>query len=158
VQLTATDQHVTEHEVVAMGMINNPSEVSQLDVAAHNIDVVAGGCAFYGAAFSYSSVIASGASGGSDLRIDTGQVAESWFEASGHPGDWQTWNVFFAAPFNQLPVVLLTPYKPIDVPVRLSPAVLGMVQALTTRGFRIAARNSDIGRGLAGFFWAAIGN
>jgi hypothetical protein len=156
VQLTATDQNVAEHEVTAVGMVNNPFEVQQLDLAAHNVDLVAGGCAFYGAAFSYKNLIQAGAPG-SDLRIDTGQVDENWFEPSGQLGDWQTWNVGFATPFNQLPVVLLTPYKPIDIPVRLSPAVLGMVQALTTRGFRIAARNSDIGRGLAGFFWVAIG-
>lgn len=156
VQLTATDQNVTEHSVTAGGIINNPFEVQQLDLAAHNVDIVAGGCAFYGAAFSYKNTIASGAAG-SELQIDTGAVAEEWFEPSGQPGDWQTWNVVFTHPFSELPVVLLTPYKPIDIPVRLSPAVLGMVQGLTTQGFRIAARNSDIGRGLAGFFWIAIG-
>ena len=156
VQLTATNQSVTEHNVAAVGIINNPVEVQQLDLAAHNVDITAGGCAFYGAAFSYENSIASGAAG-SELQIDTGAVEEEWFEPSGHPGDWQTWDVVFASPFSELPVVLLTPYKPIDIPVRLSPAVLGMVQALTTGGFRIAARNSDIGRGLAGFFWIAIG-
>ena len=156
-QLTATDQNVTEHSVTAVGMVSNPFEVPQLDLAAHNVDIPAGGCAFSGAAFSYNNVIASG-SPGSDLLIDTGTVEEEWFEPSGHPGDWQTWNVVFATPFSELPIVLVTPYKPIDIPGRLNPAVLGMVQALTTRGFRIAARNSDIGRGLAGFFWIAIGN
>jgi hypothetical protein len=160
VQLTATNQNVTEHNVAAVGVVHNPLildplEKPELSLKAHNLDILAGGCAFDGAAFSYNSLVRAG-DAGSDLWIDTGVVEEKWFEPSGHPGDWQTWDVGFTAPFNELPIVLLTPYKPIDIPVRLSPAVLGMVQARTPRGCRIAARNSDIGRGLAGFFWIAI--
>jgi hypothetical protein len=36
-------------------------------------------------------------------------------------------------------------------------AVVGIVQAVTPHGFRLAARNSDCGAGKAGFTWVAIG-
>jgi hypothetical protein len=89
--------------------------------------------------------------------VETGNVPENWFERSGQQGDWRTWDIVFKNPFAGIPTVLLTANKAIDIPVRLSAAVLGMARAVTANGFRLAARNSDLAPGLAGFDWIAIG-
>jgi hypothetical protein len=143
--------------VAAVGLVSNPVETDELDLAAHNTDLVAGGCAFNWATFSYAQRFDPAATPTLEPSIETGEVAEAWFEASGRPGDWRTWDIVFATPFAAAPVVLLTAHKPADIPVRLNPAVLGVVQAVTPQSFRLAARNSDVGPGLAGFHWIAIG-
>jgi hypothetical protein len=156
VQLTAIDRNVDEHSVPALGFVDNPFEEAQLDLAAHNVDLVAGGCAFNWASFSYADRF-NPAGPTAAPSVETGEVGEAWFEAGGRPGDWRTSDVVFKSPFADVPVVLMTANKPADIPVRLSPAVLGVAQAVTRRGFRLAARNTDLAAGLARFHWIAIG-
>ncbi|SAK96247.1 hypothetical protein AWB81_05366 [Caballeronia arationis] len=157
VQLTATDQNVAGPSVPAVGIVDDPFEIDELDLSAHNTDLIAGSCAFNWATFSYSKLFDPTDGNTPDQRIDTGEVAEAWFESSGNAGDWRTWDVVFKSPFAVEPIVLLTANKRADIPVRLNPAVLGVAQAVTSHGFRLAARNSDLSPGLAGFHWIAIG-
>jgi hypothetical protein len=158
VQLTTTDQMVSEHSVAAVGIVYNPfEEPTTFDLAVHNTDISAGGCAFNWITFSYTKRLDPAAAQTPEPAIETGAVAETWFERSGQPGDWRTWDISFRSPFAAAPTILVTANKAEDIPVRLSVAVLGMVQAVTPWGFRLAARNADLGPGLAGFHWIAIG-
>jgi hypothetical protein len=61
-----------------------------------------------------------------------------------------TWEIGFKNQLAQPPVVLLTPNKPAGIAAESNPAVVGVVQAVTSHGFRLAARNSDIGSGHTG--------
>jgi hypothetical protein len=157
VQVTATDRGVGEHSVAAVGLVHNPFEEDQLDLAAHNVDLVEGGCAFNWATFSYAQLFDASAARTPAPSIETGEVGEAWFEPCGQPGDWRTSNVGFKSPFAEAPVVLMTANKPADIPVRLNPSVIGVAQAVTPHGFRLAARNSDLAPGLVRFHWIAIG-
>jgi hypothetical protein len=164
VQLTATDTGVDGHSVAAAGMVDNAEGQDsrpESRMTGHNTDSSGGGCAFNWATFSLSrspeprgtAIDATG-----EPRIDSGVVAEAWFEAGGHGGDWRIWDIGFAAVFGRPPIVLLTPTLAADIPARLSAAVVGVVQATSTTGFRLAARSGDTHPGLSGFNWIAIGD
>lgn len=156
VQLTATDRNVSGHSVPAVGIADRPFENNELDLAAHNIDIVAGECAFDCAAFSYSGLLDPNAGATPEPELETGEVDAKFFQPAGHPGDWNTWNIDFKSTFAQPPIVLLTANKPAAIPNESNPAVLGVAQAVTQHGFRLAARSSDCGSGYAGFYWIAI--
>lgn len=159
VQLTATDRGIDGHSVAAVGIVDNPEDQeSRKAMTAHNVDVAAGGCAFNWATFSLARVFEPGSRAVPEPNIETGEVAERWFDPGGQPGDWQTWDVAFLGRFAKPPVVLLTATQAADIPVRLTAAVVGVVQAVTTGGFRLAARSCDLRPGLAGFTWIAIGD
>ncbi len=158
VQLTSTDLGTTGHSVPAAGIVSHPFEDNSVDLTAHNTDIVAGACAFQFAAFSFSRKFDPATGTSAELSIETGYAPPASFQPSGKPGDWNTWNITFKSPFARLPVVLVTACKTTDIPEELNPAVLGVVQALTPNGFRLAARSSDIGSGHAGFYWIAIGD
>jgi hypothetical protein len=143
--------------VPAVGIVSNPFEDLSLNLIAHNTDLVAGACAFQFAAFSFSQKFDPAGGTNSELSVETGQAAPASFQSSGKLGDRNAWDITFKWPFTRLPVVLVTACKPRDISEELNPAVLGMVQALTPNGFRLAGRNSDIGSGHAGFYWIAIG-
>jgi hypothetical protein len=155
VQLTASDRNVSGHSVPAVGIVSRPFEDNDLDLAAHNTDIVAGDCAFNCVAFSFSELF-DPAAVTPEPAIETGEVAVAFFQPTGRPGDWNTWDIDFKNPFAQPPVVLLTPNKPAAIPAESNPAVLGVVQNVTRQSFRLAARNSDFGSGRTGFYWIAI--
>lgn len=158
VQLTATDTGVQGHSVAAAGIVYNaegPQDPGpETGMTDHNIDSSGGGCAFNWATFSRASNL----DPSREPWIDTGAVAEAWFEAGGHPGDWHTWDVGFTARFAKPPTVLLTATTAADIPERLDAAVVGVAQATSTTGFRLAARSCDTHPGLSGFNWIAIGD
>jgi hypothetical protein len=156
VQLTATDHNVQGHSVPAVGIVYNAVEGEAGAMEAHNIDIVSGACAFNWAKFFYREPFAP--LGQPEPFIETGEVAEAWFEARGQPGDWRTWNVVFSAPFAKPPLIWLTAMTPADIPVRLNTAVVGVVQSAAASGFRLAARSCDTRPGLAGFYWIAVGD
>jgi hypothetical protein len=170
VQIAATDHGVQGHVVPTAAMVTNFQEDVELvegalvlsgpgkSMGAHNIDSTAGECAFNWVKFSYNRAFDPASAAASKRSIESGEVAEAWFERGGQPGDWRTWDVTFSGRFANPPNVFLTPTKSADIPVRLHAAVVGMVQAATTSGFRLAARSCDLQSGLAGFNWIAIGN
>jgi hypothetical protein len=158
VQLTATDRGIDGHSVAAVGIVDNNTDESFKGMTAHNIDVAAGSCAFNWATFSRANVFEPGSTAVPEPSIETGEVAERWFEPGGQPGDWQTWDVVFLGRFANPPVVLLTATQAADIPERLTAVVVGVVQAETTGGFRLAARSCGLRPGLTGFNWIAIGD
>jgi hypothetical protein len=158
VQIAGTDRGVQGHVVPTAAMVTNFQEDLGKSMAAHNIDSTAGGCAFNWVKFNYNRGFDPASAAARKLSIETGEVAEAWFERGGQPGDWCTWDVTFSGRFTNPPNIFLTPTKSADIPVRLHAAVVGMVQAATTSGFRLAARSCDLQPGLAAFNWIAIGN
>lgn len=158
--LTATDQNVKGHSVPAVGALQSRFVIGvgpTTHLAARNSDLVSGSCAFHWAAFSHNRLFDTSDTSSNEPRIETGEVAAAWFEPSGQPGDWHTWDIHFRDQFADSPIVLLTASKPKETPLELNPAVVGVAQAVTPLGFRLAARNSDIGNGHTGFNWVAIG-
>lgn len=155
--LTASDHNVNGHSVPSVGVlksrfIHRPSS----HLAARNSDVVAGGCSFNWASFSYEAFFARDG-GNSEPSIEIGETKDTSFQPSGRPGDWQTWDIQFTTPFKESPLILITAKKPKGTPAKLNPAVVGVAQQVTPFGFRLAARNSDCSDGTTGFQWAAIG-
>jgi hypothetical protein len=159
VQLTATDRNVSGHSVPAVGIVRNTFfEDKDIELIAHNTDIVAGECAFNCAAFSFSELFDPAATTAPGPIIETGEATAAFFQPAGQPGDWHSWDIGFKSRFAQPPVVLLTASQPAGIPAESNPAVLSMVQAVTAHGFRLAGRNSDIGSGHTGFYWVAIGD
>jgi hypothetical protein len=155
--LTASDHNVKGHSVPSVGVLKSTfNQRPSSHLAARNSDVVAGGCSFYWASFSYESHFARNGAN-SEPSIEIGETKDMSFQPSGRPGDWQTWDIRFATPFSESPVVLVTAKKPNGTPAELNPAVVGVAQEVTPFGFRLAARNSDCFQGTTGFQWAAIG-
>jgi hypothetical protein len=178
VLLTATDQGVTGHSVAAVGVLRNDFTEGigkSTSLVARNSDCAKGGCAFNWARFPLNKVFVPGtvvdgftvdAQGVPnsitegpvpEFSIETGEVAAERFQPSGVAGDWRTWDIRFTDRFAAAPVVLVTADKAEATPPQANPAVVGIAQAVTPHGFRLAARNSDFGAGEAGFNWVAIG-
>jgi hypothetical protein len=160
VHLTPTDWNTEGHSVPAVGIVDaSQDQPSRRSFLAHNVDVTTGSCAFNWATFSLDSFSDPAANKGApERRVDTGDVAEAWFEPGGQTGDWHTWEISFNAPFRQAPVVLLTATNAVDVPIRLNATVVAVAQAVTSTGFRLAARSCDSIAGLSGFNWVAVGH
>ena len=159
VHLTSTDWNVPGHSVAAVGIVDAAEDQpSRRSFLGHNVDVAAGSCAFNWSSFSLDGSVNEAENQAALQRtVDTGAVAEAWFEPGGHTGDWRTWEIGFKAPFRQPPVVLLTPTRAADVPIRLNAATVAIAQAVTSKGFRLAARSCDSLGGLSGFNWVALG-
>jgi hypothetical protein len=121
VQLTATDRNVNGHSVPAVGIVSRPFEDNSLDLAAHNTDIVTGECAFDCAAFSFSELFDSATATTPEPLIEAGEVVAAFFQPTGRPGDWHTWDIGFRNPFAQPPVVLLTASQPADIPLTRAP-------------------------------------
>jgi hypothetical protein len=157
VQLTATDRDIDGHSVAAVGIVDNNTVNGNKGMTGHNVDIAAGSCAFNWATFSTTKVFEPGSGAVPEPSIETGEIAERWFEPGGQRGDWQTGDIVFSRAFAKPPVVLLTATQAADIPERLNAVVLGVVQATTTRGFRLAARSCGLRAGISGFNWIAIG-
>jgi hypothetical protein len=176
VLLTATDQNVNGHSVAAVGALRSvfvEGIGKSTALVARNPDIVGGGCAFNWARFPLDAVFDPGlftlrigvdnkgspaeiATFVPEIMVETGEVPAARFQPSGQPGDWHTWDVHFSDSFATTPVVLLTANKAKTTPPEANPAVAGVVQAVTAHGFRLAARNSDLGSGETGFYWVAL--
>src|SRR5271165_1421232 len=176
VLLTATDQNVSGHSVAAVGALRSVfvERIGKSSaLVARNPDIVSGDCAFNWASFTFNAVFDPDAftlrttvdDKGSpmeietpvpEIQIETGEVSPARFQPSGQPGDWHTWEVNFSDSFSTTPVVLLTPNKAKTTLPEANPAVVGVVQAVSPHGFRLAARNSDLGSGETGFYWVAL--
>lgn len=178
VMLTPTDQDVHGHSIAAVGALGNRFEdaVGQpRRLSGYNPDLASGACAFNWARFPFNEFFQPGRvseqvttdANGVPIRIDevitqepfieTGEVAAAHFAPSGQQGDWQIWDVRFKDAFAAAPTVLLTAKKAGKTLPEANPAVVGVVQAVTPHGFRLAARNSDCSGGETGFQWVALG-
>jgi hypothetical protein len=160
VHLTSTDWNVPGHSVPAIGIVDaSEDQPSRRSFLAHNVDLAGGSCAFNWSTFSMDNFSDPAQNQAMpERRVETGDVAEAWFEPGGRTGDWHTWDIHFRVPFGQPPVVLLTATRAADVPPRLSAAVVAVAQAVTGEGFRLAARSCDAAAGLSGFNWLAVGH
>jgi hypothetical protein len=158
VLLTATDRGIDGHSVAAVGIVEDDQGKEGKELTAHNVDIAAGSCAFNWATFSRTKKFTPASTAVPEPIIETGEVAEHWFEPGGQPGDWRTWDVVFSGRFAKPPVVLLTAIHAADIPERLNAAAVGVIQAATTGGFRLAARSCDLRPGLTSFNWIAIGD
>jgi hypothetical protein len=139
------------HIAGAVGVIHGASP-TEFQLVARNPDVHAGGCSFY-----YCAIVG-GAGRPQNVVIDTGEVKPKDFARGGQPNDWQQWEVYFRGPFLTPPVVLLTATDR-GLPRGNGPvAAVGIAQNVTTQGFTLAARNSDVRHGSAAFNWVAVGN
>jgi hypothetical protein len=148
VMLTGTNLNVTANHVAAVGFVDRPRFDGLAVLAARNSDIVGGMCGFFWGSFAQSTVF--------DVRkrepsIELGE-AVSFFERSGHAGDWQFKDVYFADAFLTAPVVLTTSFS-----VTQRVAIVSLAQNVTPFGFTLALRNADIIAGRAGSAWVAIG-
>ncbi|MGD0125405.1 MAG: hypothetical protein ABSF46_08610 [Terriglobia bacterium] len=152
VLMAPTNLNVTVNNVAAVGLVNRAHIADPFLLTARNSDCASGACAFYWAAFSHSNLFNPQAK--PEPSIETGEVNTLSFPPSGQTGDWQFVDIYFADPFLNAPVVLLTAHSAIS---STRAAVVGIARDVTPYGFRLAMRNSDCGAGVAGFYWAAIG-
>lgn len=148
--LTTTNDNVRVHAAASVGVSAGSSKTG-FNVAARNSDVTAG-------ATNFNYVAAQPLAGGRpDLLVDTGTVPPRYFAKSGTAGDWQVWNVMFNEPFLITPVVLVTANDGGGAMGSYARATLGSVFDISADGFTLAARNSDVCAGPAGFTWIAVG-
>jgi hypothetical protein len=148
--LTTTNDNVRVHAAASVGICAGASK-NGVNVAARNSDVTAG-------ASNFNYVAAQQLAGGRpDLLIDTGTVPPRYFDVVGTAGDWQVWNVAFNEPFLIPPVVLLSADDAGGTMGSYARAAVGSVFDSSTEGFTLAARNSDLCAGPAGFNWIAVG-
>jgi hypothetical protein len=121
------------------------------NLAGRNSDVGPGASNF--------NLIAIETASGGDLAIflDTGQVPGRFFAIEGSSGDWQVWVVNFAEPFANPPTVLATADNFNGQLNSYARAAVGVIFDVSCDGFSLAARNSDLCAGPAGFSWLAIG-
>lgn len=148
--LTTTNDNVRVHAAASVGICAGASK-NGVNVAARNSDVTAG-------ASNFNFVAAQQLAGGSpDLLVDSGVVPPRYFEVVGTSGDWQVWNVGFNEPFLTAPVVLLSANDAGGSMGSYARAALGSVFDPSADGFTLAARNSDLCAGPAGFTWVAVG-
>lgn len=157
--LTANNLNVRNNNVPAVGIVQS-ANTEGFTLAARNSDcnVNGGDCGFYYVAverlYEKSST--------SNLFIDTGVVPSSdneplRFGGSCQPSDWNFQTVYFNQPFVAPPIVLVTANDHGREGDGHNAAVVGIAQDVTISGFTLAARNSDIAGGYAGFYWVAIG-
>jgi hypothetical protein len=92
--------------------------------------------------------------------IETGEVAETWFEARGQPGDWRTWNIAFSAPFAKPPLILADSHDAGRYSCSIKRRGNGRRSICDSQRLSssLAARSCDTRPGLAGFYWIAIGD
>lgn len=148
--LTTTNDNVRVHAAASVGICAGASK-NGVNVAARNSDVTAG-------ASNFGYVAAQPLAGGRpDLLVDTGTVSPRYFDLVGTAGDWQVWNVSFAEPFLTAPVILLSANDAGGAMGSYARAAVGSVFDVSTEGFTLAARNSDVCAGPAGFTWIAVG-
>jgi hypothetical protein len=179
VLLTATDQDVDGQSVAAIGTLRTDCVEGAghaTGLAAYNPDCAGGACGFNWARLPFNEALnrnspvrqdAVDAGGAArdrlqppmpDLHVETGELPAARFQPAGQSGDWQKWEIRFKDRFAAAPILLVTGYKPEATPPETNPAVVGVVQDVTPDGFRLAARNSDVGSGDTGFYWIALGS
>ena len=150
VVVSPTNQNVRVHVAAGVGVVVGSSRDS-FNLASRNSDIGPGACNF-------AFLAVETASGGDpNLFVDTGQVPARYFEIENYPGDWQVWAVSFAEPFATLPAVFVTADNSNGTLNSYARAAVGLVFDVTTDGFTLAARNSDLCAGPVGFSWIAIG-
>jgi len=138
------------HVAAGVGVVVRASRVG-FNLASRNSDIGPGACNF-------TFLAVETASGGDPtLFVDSGQVPGRYFAVENYPGDWQVWVVSFAEPFATPPAVLVTADNSNGTLNSYARAAVGVVFDVTTDGFTLAARNSDLCAGPAGFSWIAIG-
>jgi hypothetical protein len=95
-----------------------------------------------------------------DTHIEIGSTGASppQFMPDCISGDWQTYQVTFDTPFQDAAKVrvIVTANNETIHPSQYNPAVVGVVTAVSTTGFTLAARNSDCNYGVAGFYYMAV--
>jgi len=146
--LTPNNVGIPDQSIAVVGVAQNPSP-GGFTLEGHNSDI-AGRCNFFAAALSQVG------SSTDDLMVDTGELAAKEFTGSGIPGDWRLWEIQFAQPFVESPLVLVTA-NDVGVSGTHNAAPVGIAQNVTRDSFRLMARNSDCAGGEAGFYWVAIG-
>jgi hypothetical protein len=157
--LTATDQNVSGHTIGAVAAVADKflENIGNIPgITARNPDIVDGSCNYNWARFDSFPTTTNNIF--SEHLIETGLVPATFFQPSGICGDWNTWDINFSTPFETLPVVFLTANNVAMESSDKLVAPVGVVQSITIYGFRLAARNSDIASGKAGFNWIAIGS
>jgi hypothetical protein len=123
---------------------------------ARNSDTAAGLCGFNWAAFQqFPAPLTANQAMPADLWVDTGRAPQG-FEFV--PGGWASAEIQFSAPFNTVPVVLITPRVEAFAPGGSSCAPVPIAQNVTPFGFTLAARNSDtnVNASSANFDWVAL--
>ncbi len=131
-------------------------------VRARNSDTVSGGAA----SLSCLSVIDTAGGGNYFAQSGTTPLPAGYFLESGNDGasifnvnfdsDWNRWPIYFPLPFSAPPIVFVTANN-IGSGTNNTVAAVGTAVAIRSTGFLLAARNSDISKGFAGFNWLAIG-
>ena len=149
--VSPTNQNVRVHASSAVGIVAGET-IDGFNLAARSADVGPGACSFC-----YLSVLIGGGKASGKQMVDSGQVSPRNFSATGLSGDWQVWSVAFAEPFLVPPVVLLTADNANGTLNSYARAAVGTAFDTTTNGFTLAARNSDVMGGPAGFTWLAVG-
>ncbi len=146
---TPTNSNVRVHAASTVGVSCGVTK-DGFNLAARNADIGPGACNFF-------YLAASGNGGNEQIQIDSGQVPARPFAITGVPGDWQVWAVSFAEPFLTPPVVLVTADNSNGTLSSYARAVQGVVFDVTTDGFVLAGRSTDMSAGPAGFSWLAVG-
>lgn len=145
-------------------VLGGPDIIPQgFQVVARNSDTAAGSCGFNWVALKQrlNDDLASGQPQPVNLMVDTGQLPLLGFQfaPAGQEGDWASAEIQFSAPFNTIPVVLITPrVRPILLGASCAPVAIA--QNVTRFGFTLAARNSDSNPNVASanFDWVAFGS
>ena len=143
------------HNAAAAGVVREPKEWA-FELAAYNTDCAEGYSNFQYLALAKAFVAGVPPEGQTNVWVNTGWVPPKSFAPTCEKGDWNSWYVWFDQAFLTPPTVLVTANN-LNVANAGNPAVVGIAQYVTPNGFRLAARNSDCGSGLTGFYWVAIG-
>jgi len=164
----------------AVGMITSiigsasptPLPEDAFAVGAVNVDTTDGRCGFYWLGIGHALQRAPSAD--DDLWLDHGSEkgAEDSFKYNavkwptpphrnlapgGTSGDWRHLDVYFEHPFLTPPIVLLTARDLDHNPHHLHNPLVAIAQNVSTHGFTVALRNTDVNGATAEFNWIAIG-
>jgi hypothetical protein len=138
---------------------------------ARTSDTAAGSCGFNWVALKQVMQKAPPPSPGqpwlpADPLVDMGQLPDALgagfnFSPTGITGDWASAEIQFSAPFNTVPVVLITPRVTFGMGAPgATCAPVPIAQNVTRFGFTLTARNSDTNPNVnnANFDWVAFGS
>ena len=151
VVVTATNTNVRVHASAAVGVACGTT-LQGFNLAGRSADITPGACNF-----NYLAVSPEIDANPRDLQVDSGQLSARLFAVAGDIGDWQVWAVQFAEPFLNPPVVLATANNCAGTLPSYSRAASPVIFDTSTDGFTLAARNTDLCAGPAGFAWVAAG-
>jgi hypothetical protein len=160
VVLTAHNLHIDadrgrQHNTATVGCVGGSAHLigaaGGFGVQARSIDID-GQCGFYYVA---AGELPTGASPSTTINVESGTDDDTDEDkggapvsASGHDGDWHYFDFYFTSQF-------LTP--PVVVGTATAGPVVTIAQNVTTSGFTMATRNSDIIDSFSRFNWVAFG-